>query len=175
MYLSVIRAVESLGEESRLCEGHTAETNNETASDNAYQGGLQSGEACTAAARVPRVDKDHRMPVASWATTAPSVRTDRPPGCRSAKRDRFSTLASMTIHYGVEETRMGRRVRGMVNGGWGDSGRALTRSPFLMCCKSRQLATCSCVANPHLLYLPSQSSLNSLDMWQFVVRTGERK
>jgi hypothetical protein len=34
-YLRVIRAVESLGEEGRLCEGHTAETANETASDDA--------------------------------------------------------------------------------------------------------------------------------------------
>ena len=34
-YLRVIRAVESLGEEGRLCEGHTAETANETAGDDA--------------------------------------------------------------------------------------------------------------------------------------------
>jgi hypothetical protein len=59
-------------------------------------------------------------------------------------------------HYGEEESRMGRRVRGMINGRWGDSGRALTRSPFLLCCKSRQLTTWSYVVNPHLLYLVSR-------------------
>jgi hypothetical protein len=34
-YLGVIGAVKSLGEVGRLCEGHTAETANETASDDA--------------------------------------------------------------------------------------------------------------------------------------------
>ena len=36
-YLGVIRAMESLGEESRLGEGHTAKTANETASDDALR------------------------------------------------------------------------------------------------------------------------------------------
>ena len=34
-YLGVIRAVESFGEVGRLCEGHTTEAANETASDDA--------------------------------------------------------------------------------------------------------------------------------------------
>lgn len=57
---------------------------------------------------------------------------------------------------------MGRRVRGMVNGRRGDSGRALTRLPFLLCCKSRQLSTYISVVNPHLLYLLSRELLEFL-------------
>lgn len=70
----------------------------------------------------------------------------------------------MMTHYGEEESRVGRRVRGMVNGRWGDGGRALTRSPFLLCCKSRQLlvTTRSYVANLHLLHLLSCELLEFL-------------
>jgi hypothetical protein len=64
-------------------------------------------------------------------------------------------------HYGEEDSRVGRRER---NGKWtwGDSGRALTRSPFLLCCKWRQLTTCSYVSNPHLLYLLCRELLEFL-------------
>lgn len=51
-------------------------------------------------------------------------------------------------HYG-EESRVGRHGRGMVNGQWGESGRALTRS--------RQLTTCGYVANPSPVVPPLKS------------------
>jgi hypothetical protein len=54
-------------------------------------------------------------------------------------------------------------VRGMVlSGGQGDSGRALTRSPFSLCYEARELTTSNNVANPHLVYLFSHELLEFL-------------
>ena len=64
---------------------------------------------------------------------------------------------------------MGRRVRGIR---WGDSGRALTRSPFLLCCKSCSISQRSAAMSLILTCCTSSlvSSLNSLDIMAVCVK-----
>jgi len=82
-YLGIIRAVESLGEEGRLCEGHAAETANETTSDDALLATedtriLRSLEHLVSMETIDRLCR----------VLARNCTVDGPPGCRSAKRER---------------------------------------------------------------------------------------
>ena len=78
----------------------------------------------------------------------------------------------MMTHYGEEDEQGERRMRSQRCGSL--SGRALTRSPFLLCCKTRLSTNRSRAMNPHLLYLLSRELLGFLGHYDSVVVRSRR-